>query len=86
MDKYAESPEGTIDYKIRTPMKLSGSVGGIIGKFGFVNAEVEYQDYSKGHMRIVSDNLYDKDVEEKIEEFAGKIRDMEWSVPEGEEI
>lgn len=66
MDKYAESPEGTIDYKIRTPMKLSGSVGGIIGKFGFVNAEVEYQDYSKGHMRIVSDNLYDKDVEEKI--------------------
>ena len=40
--------------------------GGIIGKYGFVNAEVEYQDYSKGHMRIVSDNLYDKDVEEKI--------------------
>ena len=24
--------------------------------------------------------------EEEIEEFAGKIRDMEWSIPEGEEI
>ncbi|MCO6462289.1 MAG: hypothetical protein J5I59_12870 [Saprospiraceae bacterium] len=63
---YSESPEGTIDYKIRTPMKLSGSLGGIIGKFGFVNAEVEYQDYAQGHMRIVSDNLFDKEVEDKI--------------------
>lgn len=63
---YVESPEGTIDYTVTTPMKLMGSIGGIIGKYGFINAEVEYQDFSKGRMRIDSDNLFDKQVEDQI--------------------
>ncbi|MBK7739724.1 MAG: hypothetical protein IPI42_03940 [Saprospiraceae bacterium] len=65
-NNYKESPEGTIDYKVTTPMRLLGSIGCIIGKFGFVNAEVEYQDYSGSKIRIDSDNLYDKQVEEQI--------------------
>ncbi len=65
-NNYAESPEGTIDYTVTTPMRLLGSIGGVIGKFGFVNAEVEYQDYSNGKIRIKSDNLADKQIEEQI--------------------
>ena len=57
---------GTIDYTISTPMRLQGSIGGILGKFGFVNAEVEYQDNSKGKIKIDSDNIFDKEVEDKI--------------------
>lgn len=64
--KFAESPEGTINYTVTTPMKLMGSIGGIVGKYGFINAEVEYQDFSKGRMRISSDDLFDKQVEDQI--------------------
>lgn len=61
-----ESPEGTIDYTVTTPMKLQGSIGGILGKFGFVNAEVEYQDNSKSKIKIDSDNIYDIQIQDNI--------------------
>ncbi len=61
-----ESPEGTIDYTVTTPMKLQGSVGGILGKFGFVNAEVEYQDNSKSKIKIKSDNINDINIQDNI--------------------
>ena len=57
---------GTIDYTVTTPMKLQGSIGGILGKFGFVNAEVEYQNYSKSKIKIDSDNFFDKEIENNI--------------------
>ena len=67
-----ESPEATIDYTITTPMKLSGSIGGILGKFGFINAEVEYQDYSKSKIKIkagenvINDNLVQDNINADI--------------------
>lgn len=65
-EKSSDSPEGTIDYTITTPMKAQGSIGLILGKFGFVNAEVEYQDYATSKIKIDSDNLFDKQVEDNI--------------------
>ena len=62
----SESPEGTIDYTVTTPMKAQGSIGAILGRFGFVNAEVEYQDYGTSKIKIDSDNLFDKQVEDQI--------------------
>ena len=47
-------------------MKLQGSIGGILGKFGFINAEIEYQNYSNCKINIDSDNLFDKEVEDNI--------------------
>lgn len=61
-----ESPEGTIDYTVTTPMKLQGSIGGILGKFGFVNAEVEYQDNSTSKIKIDSDNIFDIQIQDNI--------------------
>ena len=65
-DNTSESPEGTIDYTITTPLKAQGSIGAILGKFGFVNAEIEYQDYSSSKIKIDSENLFDKQVEDNI--------------------
>lgn len=53
-------------------MKLSGSIGGILGKFGFINAEVEYQDYSKSKIKIkagenvINDNLVQDNINADI--------------------
>jgi hypothetical protein len=33
------------DFNIVTPMRLSGGIAGIIGKYGFVSADVEYVDF-----------------------------------------
>lgn len=68
---YAESPEGTIDYNVRTPLKLGGSVGAIFGKNGFLNAEVEYQDFSKSNIKIKSDNIADRSIQDDINREIG---------------
>lgn len=44
---FAESPDGLFDYKLRTPWRLIGSFGVVIGKSGFVSAEVESVNYGK---------------------------------------
>ncbi|MBI5913932.1 MAG: hypothetical protein HY842_01030 [Bacteroidetes bacterium] len=41
------SPDGTFEYRLRTPWRLIGSAGFIFGKSGFLAAEVEYLDYTK---------------------------------------
>ncbi|MCO6485852.1 MAG: hypothetical protein J5I41_08785 [Saprospiraceae bacterium] len=41
-----ESPEGTFDYRLYTPWRLLGNAGVVIGKHGFISAEVEWVDYA----------------------------------------
>lgn len=43
----AASPDGTFEYRIRTPWRAIGSAGLIFGKSGFLSADIEYLDYSK---------------------------------------
>jgi hypothetical protein len=42
----AESPEGVFDYRLSTPWRMLGNMGFIMGKSGFISAEVEWVDYS----------------------------------------
>lgn len=41
-----KSPAGSFNYSITTPFRAMGSLGFIIGKYGLVNADYEYIDYS----------------------------------------
>ncbi|MFT4678690.1 MAG: hypothetical protein ACI9RU_001684 [Litorivivens sp.] len=52
-------------YKVRTPMRLTGSMSFVMGKAGVINADYEYLDYSTGELgntRNVLSN-YDYSVE-----------------------
>lgn len=60
------SPEGTINYRITTPMKLIGSIGTIISKSAFLNAELSYSDASQAKVKVISDEAYDKETERQI--------------------
>ena len=45
----AASPEGEFKYKLATPWRFIGSAGFIVGKSGFVSADVEWADYGKSN-------------------------------------
>ncbi|MDX1941771.1 MAG: hypothetical protein SFU99_14520 [Saprospiraceae bacterium] len=47
-----DSTEGLFEYKLRTPWRYIGSVGLIIGKMGFLSAEVESLDYGKNRFNF----------------------------------
>ncbi len=40
------SPKGSFDYFITTPFRASGSIGFIISKYGLLNVDYEYVDYT----------------------------------------
>lgn len=61
-----DSPEGTVDYTYYTPMKLIGSLGSILGKNGFINAEISWSDLSKGRVSVKSNDQGDKALEKQI--------------------
>lgn len=44
------SPDGSFNYRINTPMKLTGSVGVVIGKLMLFDVDVEYLDYREGYL------------------------------------
>jgi hypothetical protein len=46
----ADSPQGTFDYSLTTPMRAIGSLGFVIKKIGLINADYEYVDYSAARM------------------------------------
>ncbi len=59
----AESPDLDNNYVIRTPWRFTGSAAILVGKKGFVSADVEYLDYSKMAFEF---GLDDKDFENDI--------------------
>lgn len=55
-DNYdADSPDGEFDYKLTTPMKMTGGIAFIIGQLGLVSADYEYVDYSEARLRSDED-------------------------------
>ncbi len=52
----ANSPDGSFDYRINTPMKVITSVGFVIGRYGIISADYEFVDYTTA--RIKSDNYH----------------------------
>lgn len=58
-----ESPSGNYRYNIRTPMRITGSVAFVIGKFAVVSAEYEMVDYSDGRLRSADYNFFDENAQ-----------------------
>ncbi len=46
------SPDGSFQYRIRTPWRFIGSGGVIVNKKGFLSAEVEYVDYTSARFKF----------------------------------
>lgn len=49
------SPDGTFDYKLRTPWRASASAAVVIKKFGFLSADVEWVDYAANRFNFTAD-------------------------------
>jgi hypothetical protein len=45
-EKTAKSPDGSIDYNISTPAKITGSMVYLFGKKGFISTDLDYVDYT----------------------------------------
>ena len=50
----ATSPDGNFSYKLRTPWRISGGLGLIFGRHGFISGEVEWVDFSNNHLGFAS--------------------------------
>lgn len=62
----AESPDGLFNYKLRTPWRLIGSLGGIIGKAGFLSGEIEWVDYTNAQFRFDGYDTEERDANQNI--------------------
>jgi hypothetical protein len=51
----ADSPEGTTDYRLRTPWRANASAAFIFQKYGFLSADVELVDYSAATFNFTAD-------------------------------
>lgn len=52
----AASPSGTFDYSLKTPWRYFGSAGFIVGRSGFISAEVEYINHSNNQFDLTANS------------------------------
>jgi long-subunit fatty acid transport protein len=50
----SESPDGSFNYNLKTPRVISGSVGAVIARSGFVSAEVQYKNFGQAQFDYTS--------------------------------
>lgn len=62
----ANSPDGFFEYKLRTPWRFIGSAGYIVGKSGFVSADIEYVDYTNNEFNYDGFNDAEREVNSEI--------------------
>lgn len=55
-----DSPSGTFDYELTTPMKAVAGIGFIIGKMGLISADYEFVDYSEAELSSGSYAFFDE--------------------------
>lgn len=72
----ASSPEGSFEYRLRTPWRFIGSMGLLFDKVGFLSAEVEWLDYTSAQFNFNqtsnSDDLeYEQELNDQIERQLG---------------
>lgn len=69
-----ESPDGTFDYKLRTPWRASASAALVVKKRGFLSADIEWVDYAANEYNFTSDvasqdnQLYEREVNRDIQQ------------------
>jgi hypothetical protein len=51
-----ETDPGEYEYRLTTPMRATGGVAIIAGKYGFFTGDVEYVDYTRARLRDDADN------------------------------
>lgn len=67
------SPDGTFDYKLRTPWRASASAALVVKKIGFLSADVEWVDYAANRYNFTADvasqdnQLYERQVNSDIQ-------------------
>ena len=67
------SPDGSFEYRLRTPWRLIGSAGLVFGKSGFLTAEVEYLDYKNAQFNFNKssdggDEAYEAELNQQIDD------------------
>lgn len=71
-----------IDYHLETPMKAIGSIGFVFGKYGLLNLEYQFSDYSEMKLREGSNDNDYVDVNSSI----GKIYSSQHTINAGAEV
>jgi len=67
-----ESEPGSFDYRLRTPLRAIGSIGAVIAKKGFINADIEWVDYSTSTFNLIvnsssaEDEAYQTEINDDI--------------------
>ncbi len=69
----AESPEGSFEYRMRTPWRVIGSAALVFAKSGFLTAEVEYVDYPNAKFNFNNaasegDEAYEAELNQQIDD------------------
>ena len=70
----ASSPDGTFEYKFKSPWRVIGSAGVLINRSGFVSAEVEWVDYATSSFNLTAnstneaDRRYEQQLNNEIEQ------------------
>jgi hypothetical protein len=72
-EKTAQSPEGTSDYIVNTPWKALASVGVIIGKNGFLTAEVEQLNYANAKIRFSTPDSIGQQRIAELKQYESKL-------------
>jgi hypothetical protein len=71
----SESPEGTFEYSLTTPWRISGSAGVLFGKNGFASIEAEWVDHSTTAFNFDTDQggdlSYERDLNKQIAQNLG---------------
>ncbi len=71
----ANSPDGSFSYSLRTPWRVLGSVGAVLGKRAAVGIELQYEDFASSDFNFNGyfdeENNINSDVEEKLSASVG---------------
>lgn len=70
------SPEGSFEYRLRSPWRVIGSMGLLFDKMGFVSADIEWVDYTGAEFNFnktnnVEDLEYEQELNDQIERQLG---------------
>ncbi len=67
-----DSPEGTFDYKLKTPWRAMANFAVLFNRKGFITADVEYVDYSVSEFNLtenstsIEDRNYEVDLNQEV--------------------
>lgn len=68
----AQSPSGSFEYNLKTPWRYFANAGFVIGRSGFISAEVEYTNHSKSDFDLTTDSnspedeAYQEDLNDEV--------------------